>query len=127
LFNLVASVRGDHWAKNPDECLVFARPTSQYLEHVSPKLAKQIGDIFLPISMLVGLGIMLAEPIKVERSLAVDQTNRQHSSNGVIRQVAEAGGRHTTQATANASDQDSAGGVARNGHSPSPILDTDTL
>ena len=66
VFNLVASIRGPHWAKSPDECEPIAKPLGDYLASLPARQAERIGRAFLPLSMLLGLGIVLSKPVSIE-------------------------------------------------------------
>ena len=55
-----------HWARDTQSCIPLARPLTIAIERMPDKLAKKIGDMTLPISLLWGFGLVVLPSISEE-------------------------------------------------------------
>ena len=131
-FMLAALIRGSHWSKSPDDCKVLGEPLAAYLDTLPNKTAKEISKWTLPISLLVGLVALLADPIRKEQELYKERkrhaTERPTSTttSGAIAPTRQ-GAQHAPESGTTAGDSEGFGIEGFPGFANRPNLGADSL
>jgi hypothetical protein len=79
LFGTVAMIRGSHWMKTTQECMIVATPLDEYMQSLNPKATKAIEKAMLPLTLAIGTFHLMYAPIKRETEIIKDVRHAKES------------------------------------------------
>jgi hypothetical protein len=90
-FGMIASVRGPHWAKNHAECMPVAGAISEYLNELPTKKVQAIMSAVRPLSLIIGLVVLLERPVTAELETMNNAKARGHAQARAINENPNSG------------------------------------
>jgi hypothetical protein len=70
---MLSELRGPHWAMQQSRVEMLTKPLTVYVNRMGGNVSKRIGDIMLPLNLLMGLIAVMKPPLDIEYSFWKEQ------------------------------------------------------